>query len=272
MYKIIFSDVDGTLNGPDLEVPQENKDAILKAEGMGVPFILCSGRSYSSLKTIHKDIGIDPKNSFVIGFNGGTVYDIENNKVVYQDILSKEIAIESIEIFKKEKRPVEVFIYLDEKNVLTEEGSKWAEEYKNISQVDMQFSSDILGDAKTLDNIIKVIFLSAKVDGELLKSSLLASLEGRADVVFSSEYILEVGPLAASKGNALKWLCAKKGISLDQVIAIGDNYNDLTMIEAAGMGVAVANAVDHLKDLASFVTTKESHQGAVAEVIERFIL
>jgi len=270
LYKLIASDVDGTLLGLDFTLHPNNKPAIANALQKGVLFCLCSGRSYKSLKTIHEILEL-PRDGYIIAFNGGVVYDVQADSVIYEEFLGLSLGLEVIEIFKRKPREAEMFIYVDFESVLVEEHTQLTDVYAKISEIDMTESMDIVVGIRKWGNAIKIIFMAQNNVLQKLQIELADILGGKVDISFSSEYLLEVGSINCSKGNALKWLCDKLNIDLSQTITIGDNYNDITMIKVAGLGVAVYNAVDGLKSIAGYITEKTSAQGAVAEVIEKFV-
>lgn len=274
MYKLIACDVDGTLFGADFTIPMENKSAIAKAQEMGVPFILCSGRSIKSLMEIHKYLELPAKDSYIISLNGSNIYNVESGVTVFEEQLDKAVNLEVVSLFLQRDRQgeVEIIVYTDAENILAETHSTTADNYAKICRLDVSFTEDIMADVAGLDKITRVVFLGKRDCLVGFREELLAALEGRADVFFSSEFLLEVGSVDCDKGFAVKFVSLELGLSLEQVITIGDNYNDLSMLSAAGMGVAVANAVDAAKEAAKYTTKKTAAQGAVAEVIEKFLL
>ena len=274
MYKLIACDVDGTLLDGSFTAREADRDAIRKAQEKGIIFSLCSGRSYMSLKGIAEDLGISTKNNYIIGFNGGVVYDVENSRVVKQEKLDKNAAMKAIEIFKKAQRTpsVEIVVYADAENVLFEDDAKYAHIYQQTSKANWTSTGNLLEAASGLNNMVKIIFLGENADLVRFNEELTGKLGDDAYTVFTAEYMLEVTPVVSTKASGVQWLCDRHGIDISEVICIGDNYNDISMIKAAGLGVAVANGVDAAKEIADYVTKNDCTNGAVAEVINKFIL
>ncbi|MCL2854072.1 MAG: Cof-type HAD-IIB family hydrolase [Defluviitaleaceae bacterium] len=274
MYKLIASDVDGTLMGEDLVIHPDNRAAISAAVDAGVAFVLCSGRSHKSLRQLHDDLGLPTKNAYIISFNGGAVYSVEQEAVVHEEHPQFDAVLGAIRLFNNRPRKgeIEIFVYRDSDNILTEHGSTTAENYSKISQTEIHFTHDVQGDTEAAGHAVKVVFIGWREPLEAFRRELIMELGDAAEVFFSSEYLLEIGSPRASKGIALQWLCEKLGIDVAETMAMGDNYNDLTMLETAGMGVAVANGVDAAKAIAGHVTQKNAEQGAVAEAIQKFVL
>ncbi|MCL2376657.1 MAG: Cof-type HAD-IIB family hydrolase [Defluviitaleaceae bacterium] len=272
MYKLIACDVDGTLFDSSFVFPKANIDAIAKAQEKGVIFALCSGRSYKSLKAFAKELGIKPEGSHIIGFNGSVIYDFENSVVVKQENLDKDVGVRIVKAFKEVPRDIEIVIYIDGEHVLFEKGAQYAPIYQETSKCDWQDTEDIVSAVEELNSIAKIIFLGENSDLVKLEKEIEGHLGDETSTIFSASYMLETSPNISSKGNGVKWLCEKYNIDMSEVICIGDNHNDLSMIKAAGLGVAVANAVDAAKEIADYVTENDCMNGAVAEVINKFIL
>ena len=272
MYKLIACDVDGTLLDSSFTAKKADIDAISKVQEKGIMFSLCSGRSYKSLKTIAKDLGVRAKGNYIVGFNGGVVYDFYNECVLLQENLDKAAAIKAIEIFKKVPRDIEIVVYINGEHVLYEKGAEYAPVYQETSKCDWNSTDNIIETAKNLDVMVKIIFLGERRDLVRFEKELAGNLGNEVYTIFSAEYMMEVTPVASTKATGVKWLCEKFGIDISEVICIGDNYNDLSMIKAAGLGVAVANAVDAAKEIADYVTKNDCSNGAVAEVISKFVL
>ena len=105
-----------------------------------------------------------------------------------------------------------------------------------------------------------------------LAETLNTELPDLIDCFFSSIDYLEIVPKGLNKGNAVRNMCRMLGIDLADTIAVGDEENDLTMIEAAGVGVAMANGIPAAKALADYVTTRDNNHDGIAEVVEKFML
>ena len=269
---MIACDMDGTLLDMNFIISKADKEAISKAHAKGVIFTLCSGRSYVSLVKYAKELGVATKGSHVIGFNGGVIYDPHDNIILNEETLDVGIASEVCRFFNNLALDVEIVAYINGENVLFEEGAVFAHEYQKTSAVKWRSVKDFPHAVKSQDTIAKIIFIGENTLLKNLEVALQRKFGDRIAVFFTSKHLLEVTSKDCSKANGVKWVCGKLGIDLVDVIAIGDNYNDLSMIAAAGLGVAVANAVPAAKDIANYITTKSCSESAVAEVIEKFVL
>jgi len=274
MYKLIACDMDGTLLDKNFKFSHLDKDAIAKAQEKGVIFALCSGRSYKSLQGFAKELGVSPKGNYIVGFNGGVIYDMENEAIAIKYDMDKDIALQVVKVYENHcDRPnMEIVIYIDGENIIFEESAVYAREYQKTSQVHWHDTKDILSDAQKLDHIAKIIFIGENTTLQSFEKELKKTFGNGINICFSAEYLLEAGSAEHNKGSGIEWLCNQFNIGLDETIAIGDNHNDLPMIEKAGLGVAVANAVQAAKETADYVTEKDCSSGAIAEVISKFVL
>jgi len=271
-YKLIVCDVDGTLLDSRFIFNQTDKDAIAKAIKQGVRFAICSGRAYKSLRDFAGELGLAQQGDYIVSFNGALIYDPFNRKVVMKKDLDKQLAIETIKLCKGLGRNIETILYTDGENCICEKDAVYFSQYQKASLVDWREADNIIAAAKETPSISKIVFIAKNDVLKTLEAQLQNSFGNSVGIVFSSHYLLEVIPKDCDKAGGLRWLCHQMRIDISQTIAIGDNHNDISMIKQAGLGVAVANAVQPAKDAADYVTINDCANGAVAEVINKYIL
>jgi len=272
MYKLIACDVDGTLLDSRFTFSQIDKNAISAATQHGVIFSLCSGRAYKSLRFFAAELGLIQQGNYIVSFNGATIFDPYNSKVAFKEDLDKNLTIELIKLCKSFDNRIEIFIYTDGENCLIEENSLYFEQYHKASLVDWHTAPDLITAAKEAPAISKMLFVGENHLLKDLEVELQKAFNDHVGIFFSSRYLLEAVPKNCNKASGLRWLCQQTGIDISQTIAIGDNHNDISMIQQAGLGVAVANAVPAAKAAANYITANDCSSGAVAEVINKFIL
>ena len=222
------------------------------------------------IEDILKEIGTyQQSHQYSICFNGGLIVENKEAQILSFQGLSFEEA--KLLFDWGEKYHVCVMIFtLDHCYLFRAEPSEIERKtvQKAAFSVVDEYNMDFLKDAK----IAK--FLYVKPDMDYLKSiekDLPETIKQQFSISYSSYRYLEFNPLGVSKGAALKWLANYLHIDTKDVIAIGDNYNDVSMIEMAGLGVCVAGASQDIQDISDYVTTVDYDQGAVKEVIEKFI-
>ncbi len=265
--KLIVSDFDGTLANSSNEVSKENMEAINRYVSDGGIFAVCTGRILPSILPRVREIGLK---GLVIACQGSVVADIESGKII------RNIKLNSAQTSKicagLEAIGANVQAFTDE-GFYTDIPAE-AEHLKlyesitgiNAKHVDMPVSSYILHNNISCQ---KVATLVAPEEQAELYEKLIKLFDGEFEVTCSAKVLIEIVPVGENKGTALSFLAQHYGVSQNLTCAIGDNLNDLSMIEAAGYGVAVGNASDALKEKAIIVTiTNDEH--AVAKIINEY--
>ncbi len=265
-YRMIFSDMDGTLLKNDMEISEKNIAAIKKATQKGVEFVICTGRGVYGVERFLKQLDLIGQKGYVICQNGAAVYDLQNMEMVVKHSFSADDLRPVVEVARR--LGVDIYLY-DDRTFLTEKVTKAAENYCKVMGADMR----ILPDGLSYEGHFTKCLLSAKPELlEQLRKEITYLTADTFNIFYSGPYYLEVVKKGVSKGNALLETAQKAGIPLSEVIAVGDSENDLSMIETAGLGVAVGNAVEDVKQAANVVLTQTYKEDAIAALIEQFVL
>lgn len=271
MYKLIVSDLDETLLNDAHEICDKNKEYIAKATRMGIKFIPATGRGYSGITNVLKALDLyDKEEEYVVSFNGGALTENKNNRVMNFDGLSFEKAKELFEFGLLKNQCMHIYtkdtVYLcnlneDERNRFINQKSAFIElEEKSI---------DFLKN----EPIAKVIYQNLDTDYlKELSKEMLHITENEVSVNYSSNRYMELNKIGVNKGDAVLKLAALLGVKQEEIIVAGDNYNDVSMLEIAGLSVAAGNAVDDVKKICDYVCENDNNQGVIAEIIEKFIL
>ncbi len=269
MYKMILSDLDETLL-VNHHVPELNQQAVKSLQNKDVKFVPATGRAFNMIGEILQELGTyQQKDEYSICFNGGLIVENKDDHILYFNGLTFEETKELFEAGAKYDVCVLIFT-LDCCYIFNADPDEV--ERKTVQKAPFKVIDEYNMDFLKGDKIAKILF--ERRDMPYLKSieqELLPIIEGRFAASYSSYRYLEFNPLGVSKGAALKWLANYLHIEIPETIAIGDNYNDTSMIEVAGLGVCVAGATDDIKAMSDYVTSVDYDQGAVKEVIEKFI-
>lgn len=289
MYKMITIDLDGTLLNSYSEVTENNRKALEYAKSKGIEIVLASGRIANSVANIANEI--DANNYFISG-NGSMLYDMQNNKILYENYINKEKMLELIKIC--EDNSIYYNIYTEDTviaksinyNVLfyNYENSKKSQEKKTKIII----PNDVYSYIKE-SNIEKFLKMTVCDENKIIFSGIARMMKKIDDidvldvshmsrkVIKSGTESIEVGYYYTeiTKRNVDKWYAIEelmkiKGIKKEEVIAIGDNINDKIMIENAGLGIAMGHSNPVVKDIANFVT-KDNNESGVAVAIKEFI-
>jgi hypothetical protein len=265
--KLIISDFDGTLINSCQKVPQEVKNSIDEYIANGGIFAVITGRMLASILPQVRKLGLK---GLVAGYQGTVIADIESGKIIrcggFEPCQTYEICkkLEDISAY------VNVYCGNDFYTDLPED-NKYLKLYEDITGVKSKHVNMPLSQF-VIDNNMrcqKVTSLCSPKDKLALYNKLCQSFKGKYDITYSADVLVEVSPLGDNKGEALKFIADHYGIDITDTVAVGDNLNDLPMIEKAGVGVAVGNATQELKKYADYITVTND-EGAIAKIIEKF--
>ena len=277
-YKMLVTDMDYTLLNSEKRISERNGEAVRKAIEKGVHMVVATGRIYTSARVYAKLLGV---NTPIIASNGAIIREaVFNNpsdteKTIFKDILNTGALKEMIRLSHKYGLFCHFFtedtIYAEKLVNVSLRYTEWNKYLGQEDQVQIKIVDDI---EKALlqpeVKILKAVVVdsdSEKIQG--LRNEIEAT--GTVSVSQSMKDNLEVMNLGVTKGNAVKILADMYGLQREEIIAIGDNENDISMIEYAGLGIAMGNAEDVLKEAADYITGDYQADG-VADAIERFIL
>lgn len=267
--KILFTDCDDTLLTTDKKVCDRNKEAISKMIEAGHKIVLTSGRSLPSTKLQAEAIGLTFEGCYIIAFNGGEIYDYYNDTKIFKAQLPMHIVTEVFKICEENGIHVQTY---DDRAVISKEENDSLIRYCTTMACEYEVVEDVTGYLK--EGPCKILVVDYQ-NHEILEEMRIKILDLFGDVVdsyFSNQYYLEVVPKGVNKGAAIHILSDYLGVPMENTVSAGDAMNDIAMIKEAHVGVAVANADDCVKEVADYITVLDHNEGAVAEIIEKFIL
>ncbi len=262
-YRLLVADIDGTLVTSDREITPRVLGAVRSAQRSGVRVCLATGRIWQSAEPYFRRLGADPP---AILYNGGMVFDFGTGAVLRRVPLAYEHARAVLKLLR-EFPEVQPHLYVGDR-VYTGRANVDTDRYRRKDSLTVEEVGDLV--AFLPPEPMKILIIGARPD--LLRvMARIQALPMSINAVFSEETYLEVLPQGSSKGAALEFVARHLQVPLAGAIAVGDNLNDLEMIRAAGLGVAMGNAPAELKAHAGYVTATNDDEG-LAEVIHRFIL
>lgn len=250
--KLIAVDMDGTLLDGKGELSDYNKDILKLLIENKIEIIFATGRPFDSIERFKNALNND---NLSIVCNGSAVADTNGN-FLYTKSLNEETSKNIIDLYNKNKEGLCLHIYGGGKYYISEE------EFYFKTYIEKEGIKNKIVGLEKIENFefVKVLFLGKHEKLLNIKEKIDASTES-ASAVFSEPEFLEVMPKGANKASALKWLCDEKNIGCKNIMAFGDNYNDLDMINFAGIGIAVKNAVDEVKNKADYITLSNNENG-----------
>ena len=261
-YKLIAFDIDDTLLNTDKIITPETKRALLKAQSSGIKLCVASGRLPYGVRPYAEELDVLKNGGYYMGFNGGAVLDSTGRLIQSAYLDSKYIA----PVYKI-LRPTNVTTMVHKGDIIY--ADKKINAYTHIEPdvigIPLNFVDDI---EEFVDWELHKILLCGEPDElKSVEKALVKKLGNEVDIYFSAPWFLEVMPKSVNKGKGVEAVCRDMGISMSEVIAFGDSGNDLSMISAAGMGVAMGNAEPELKESADMVTASCDEDGIAKALI-----
>jgi len=263
MYKMIAIDLDGTLFTDQLTISPNTITAIRQAISLGTVVTIATGRMYSSAKQIAEQLGIDVP---LITYQGAMIRTAGEEEALYERAVSPDIAQKLVGIARDQN--IHLQVYQDDILYGAAETDKLIA-YAKAVQVPYKVEPDLMGLAQK--GFTKLLFIDEPDVLALLQKQLQVLFGASAYIEKSKKNYLEVTHPEANKGSALLFLANKLGIDRSEIIGIGDNHNDAELLKAAGLGIAMGNAVQEVKDMADFVSRSNNDDG-VMYAIDKFIL
>lgn len=264
--KLIAIDLDGTLLNDKKEISLRTLDALKKASKKGVYVVLASGRPIKGMINLIKTLELDNSVNYAISFNGAAINRNDTLEAIYNCSLKIDEVLK-IEEFAKNNN-VHSHAFINGECVLEEEG-----EYSNlestINKLDLIYKK--YSEFSQSDVVNKYMFADEPQKLKEIYPLLPKELFAKYTIVFSAPFFLEFLNKETNKGKALKYLCEYLNISPNEVMAIGDEENDLSMLEYAGYKIAMGNANPKLKEIATYITNSNNDDG-VGKVVEMFVL
>lgn len=267
--RLLFLDLDGTLLNDEKQITQGNRDALNQALERGHGVIITTGRPLKSALAQSRRLGLDKPGCYVIAYNGAMVYDWS----IQDKVFSRTLDIPSvIRVFEKANEMDEHIQTYDSFDVLVEARGDDEAVRRYCKMVSMTYR--VIGDVHTdlQEAPVKCLVINyEKKDGLLKMQAWIRENMPEMDCFFSCEQFLEVVPKGMNKGEAVKMLCAMQNVSIADAVAVGDAANDLAMIKAAGIGVAMANGTQEVKAVADYITQRDNNHDGIQEVVEHFL-
>ena len=267
-YKLLVLDVDGTLLNEAKEISKRTLAALLKVQHMGVRIVLASGRPTYGLLSIAKTLELGNFGGFIVSYNGCQIINAQDGKILFERRINPEM-LPYLEK-KAQKNGFDLVTYQDNTLITNAPENDFIRKEAKLNDLiiidEEEFSTSI--DFAPCKCVLVSDDEEALID---LENHWKKRLDGTLDAFRSESYFLEVVPPGVDKANTLGDLMEQLGVAREEVIAIGDGVCDVTMLQLAGLGIAMGHSQDSVKVCADYVTASNEEDG-VAQAVEKMIL
>lgn len=264
-YTMLVLDLDGTLTNSNKEISPANKTALRKAMEMGIKVVLASGRPTRGIVPLAIELELEKFGGYILSYNGARIIDLSRNQIVFEQTLPQELVPHLYHTAREFGLGI---VSYNDQAILTETPeNEFIQHEAWLNRMQVEKVDDFVHDIPR--QVPKCLMVG---EGDYLANvePLVEARFPQLSVYRSEPFFLEVMPKGVDKAQSLQKLLHHLQMDRKQMMAFGDGFNDLTMIDFAGMGVAMANAQEAVKAVANYVTLHHNDDG-VAHAIEKFI-
>lgn len=265
--KLIALDLDGTLTDDNKQISDYTKQTLLEASERGARIALASGRPLLGMMQVAKRLELERVGGYLLAYNGGQIVDCKTGETIYRVNFPPELIEESVQFARD--RNLAMICY-DEEHIVSEGPD---DEYLQHEGFNNSAPIKLVDDLPAYLNypIVKMVICGNGDRLAQVEKEAVAQFKGRLDNYRAEPVFLEFMPLGINKAASLKRLMDMLGIDKSELMACGDMHNDISMLELAGVSVAVGNAAEDVKKAATFVSRTNNEDG-VAYAVRKFVL
>lgn len=266
--RLLFLDLDGTLLNDAKQITAGNREALERTLQRGHGVIIATGRPLKSALEQSVRLGLNKPGCYTIAYNGAVLYDWEKQGIVFARTLDKDAVVR---VFRQANLIGEHVQTYDSFDVLVEPqgDDDTVRRYCKVVSMTYRVINDVRTDLKE-DPVKCLVINYEKKDGLLQMERWIRENVPQMDCFFSSDFLLEIVPKGMNKGEAVKMLCQMLNVEIENAVACGDAANDLAMLRAAGIGVAMQNGTEEVKAVADYITVRDNNHDGVAEAADKF--
>ena len=264
MNKIFFFDLDGTLLNSEKIITPRTMEALKKFTDAGNHFCINTGRAIDSAKAVYNGLSLDFKGSFLCGSNGTEIYSIDEDRYVYKTGVPLEMVPRILDL--AEEYGIHCHTY-NETHIVSRHDGECMDYYRRVIKTPLTVTDNVLSKLQAPPSKMIAIELHDHDKQERFRAALQEMVGDKLTLLYSNPYYMEIFPSEAGKGSAVKRLAGILGVDIKNTYAAGDEQNDISMIEAAGCGIAMINGTDLVKESADVVTRFDNNHDGLAEFI-----
>ena len=266
--RVLALDLDGTLTNDEKIVTPRTRAALDAAAAQGVTIVLASGRPTAGIQPLAEELGLDKKGGCILSYNGGKIVDCRTGETLVEKTLDPALVPELCAFAAAQD--IAILTYNREGIVCERDKDEWANKECFTTKLPMIHVDDLASYVNY--PVCKMLITLDPARRDAVCAAGQQQFAGRADLYPSSPFFIEAVPQGVAKDGSLAELLRRMGLTRENLMACGDGLNDRSMIAYAGVGVAMQNAEQPVKDCADYVTTADNNHDGVAEAVEKFIL
>lgn len=268
--KVLFLDMDGTTLDDRHQMSKKTREALRSCMEAGHEVVITTGRPAASAKYLLTTYRLEEIGCrYVISYNGGLVLDCKTKEILFQYTLPLAYTEVLAEYARKEGLYLQTY---EDNTILSEHDDENLAHYMEKTSMEAKVVSDIAKALKKEPCKMLAIDIHDHKKLEDFVNKMKDWSEDKVDMYLSCPEYLEIVPKGVCKGKALQDFCKRFGFLVENTVAAGDEANDISMLQAANIGCAVANAQESVKQAADYITENDNNHAAVAEIIEKFML
>lgn len=266
-YKMIVTDLDDTLLNGKGEISERNLKALLHAQEKGIFVVPVSGRSHYGIRRIARQLKTEENHGYLISFNGARIFDYAGKKELYASNVSHEDGKFLYGLAMKHGAGLQTY---HDNEIIAAGENRYTRFEADLTGMEATYPKDFLEEIKHYQTV-KYVMTGEPEHLRKIAEEIHDQIPGGLNMSFTKPFFLEFFDSKTDKGTSTLKLAQMLGIHREEIISFGDSYNDISMIEKAGFGVAMENAVEEAKKVADYITGSNEKDG-VAMVVEKFCL
>lgn len=267
VYEMLVLDLDGTLTNSRKEITEPTKKALIEIQEAGKKVVLASGRPINGVQPLADALELGRFGSYILSFNGARITQCSTGEIIYNKTIPQDV-IEPIYQIAKQYKDVDIITYQGDEIISGLQPNQYTEKERMINQMKIKPVEHF---SEYIDfPVNKLLIPGEPVILEEMMEVLKSMFHSLLNIYRSEPFFLEIMPQKIDKAYTLQKLLSSIGLTADQMICCGDGYNDLSMIEYAGLGVAMENAQPIVKEKADYITRSNDDDG-VLYVINQFM-
>ena len=261
-YKLIAIDLDGTLTNQRKEVTPRTLEALMLAQEQGLRLVIASGRPTHGVLPIAEMLQLSRYGGFLLSYNGAEIYDCQAQKMIYRQAIDLSLLPTIYQYARDYHFAVETF--KDNLAITEQPDDPYIQRQARINRLTITKVTDWVGEIDF--PVMKCLIVGEPERLEQLEQVMRPEMEGKLNICRSESYFLEIVDKDVDKASALSRLLDYTHCKREELVAVGDSYNDISMIRFAGLGVAMANAKKIVRQHADYITRSNEDDG-VADLI-----